>query len=102
MSGNIGDTDVKLVKKQAIGMLKDVKEKLLDESQFKRKYSVLYKTSKGLFDMILHSKNFDEQKLDKMLELVLKIQSGEMSQNKASEEIGYSLAHEYIPQVRNL
>ena len=63
-------------------------------------YSYLYKTSRTLFLLILKEKNVNDtfkQNIKLMLSSISKIQSNEISQNTASEEIGTVLANEYIP-----
>lgn len=70
----------------------------------KNKYNYLHKTSKTLFVFITqetNKKNFSKEifyrKIDEILNLVLKIQKSELTQNEASEKVGVMLANEYIP-----
>lgn len=76
-----------------------------NEEYLQKKYNYLYKTSKTLFNMILKevlSNNFDkekfENKINTMLEYILKIQQKDITTDKASEHIGKIIAKEYIPK----
>lgn len=108
MSSNIHDTDVEVVRRESEEMMNDLQNKV-SVNECERKYSNLYKTSKTLFDMIVEKssqRNFNKEEfklhLSKMLSLISKIQNKQMSQNKASEEIGYVLAKKYIPQLKDI
>lgn len=112
MSENINDTDVFIIKKEAEEMIEEMTEEMksgknTEEEILQEKYSNLFKTSKTLFNRIYKDSNlneFDKVKfnfqLDKMLELVYKIQNSNITQESASEEIGTILAKEYIPQLK--
>lgn len=109
MSGNINDTNVPIIKQQVDDFIKDVLENNSIQAP-EEKYNILFKTSKALFDMIhvdirkqVSSNTFEYDKfmfrLNRFLELVLKIQEKELSQEKASEIVGQDVAQEYIPFV---
>ena len=113
MSENINDTDVFIIKAEANQMIEQmVEERKNNDVNTKKeilqeKYSNLFKTSKTLFNTIYNESsdsNFDKVKfrfrLNKMLELVYKIQNSNITQETASEEIGTILAKEYIPQLK--
>jgi len=111
MSGNINDTNVKLIQKECFNMISDLEKYghniAIYERLLQKKYNNLFTTSKTLFNLILNSfknKNFDKQHfnmmINKMLENITKIQTNQISQHDASVEIGTDLAYKYIPQLK--
>jgi hypothetical protein len=106
MSNNIHDTNIYIVKTQVDEMINDMLvNKITDEECLKEKYQRLYEISKTLFSFIhknITNKKFDkssfEKNLNEMLKLIFKIQKEEITQDKASELVGSSLAQQYIPE----
>lgn len=106
MSNNIHDTKVDKIKTQVYGLLNDIQNGN-DTEQLEEKYNYLYSTSKTLFTFVskeIKKPSFNKQQFDKnldqMLNHILKIQKDELSQNKASENIGKLLAKQFIPQYK--
>lgn len=104
MQNNINNTNVNLLKKQVNDMIDEIYilNIELNIDVLKKKYSDLFYTSKTLFNMITKKEikdlNMFKKNIHKMLELILNIQNGKISQNKASEEIGTLIAKQYIPE----
>jgi hypothetical protein len=106
MSNNIHDTNIYVVKTQVDSMINDMLvNKITDEETLKEKYQSLHQISKTLFTFIhkdITNKKFDktsfEKNLNEMLKLIFKIQKKEITQDKASEFVGNSLAQQYIPE----
>jgi hypothetical protein len=110
-TGNINDTNTGLIRQQAFDLLNFVRRDpiaaaLTNTSQ---KYSILYTTSRSLFNMILKEATttaFNEiefkLKLDSMLLFIEKIQKSQVSQYDASGEIGKMLAYEYIDVIKDV
>ena len=105
MSGNINDTNVSLLKEQVVSFVKDLQDGIY--ANYPMRYPELYTTSKALFDMIDKSVRKDIDKgvfnseqflyrIDSMLNLILQIQEGSVSQDDASKVVGKTLASEYI------
>lgn len=107
MSNNIHDTKVDKIKKQVYDLIDDIKNGEHNTEVLEEKYSYLYSTSKTLFNFVykeVKKPNFNKQQFDRNLEQMLnhivKIQNDELSQNKASENIGKLLAKQFIPQYK--
>lgn len=108
MSNNIHDTNIYVIKTQVDDMIKDILENnIKDKDILESKYDRLFNTSKTLFNRIYKDttqNSFDKdsfyKNLNHMLKLIFKIQKSEISQHKASEEIGTSLAKQYIPSLQ--
>lgn len=119
MSGNIHDTNIKLLDEEIEGMMARIAEIMADGSQhdFRESSQVarslqdqfphLYVTSKTLFGYLLKNygtSRFDEAFFKKTMSLMLgnvkRIQDSNVSQHKASEEVGTHLATTFIPQLR--
>jgi hypothetical protein len=112
MSGNINDTNIKLIKTQTFNLISDLENYAkssrnisIYENILKKKYNYLYNTSKTLFDLILNqykNKQFDKvyfnTMINKMLNYIGEIQNNKISQYDASVKIGTDLAYKYIPQ----
>ncbi len=99
---NIHKTNVNKIKQEVHDLLNDIKTD--PQEDYSRKYKHLYNTSKTLYNFIVKEHNtgkFNQTMLDQMLNRILKIQTNEISQNEASEEIGMSLAKIYIPQYQD-
>jgi hypothetical protein len=102
---NIHETNVTVIREEINNMINELRStESRDESYYQTKYSTLFGTSQTLFKMVLteaRKSNFDHwsffAKLNPMLDLVLKIQNSEISQYKASENIGLLLGKEFIP-----
>lgn len=114
MSGNILDTDINLIKKEALELIIDLdlllenNDEILDfKEEYQKRYSYLYKTSTTLYNFIFdgyNRKNFDKGLFQKnllmMLNSIYKIQTNQMSQHDASVDIGEELASHYIPHLK--
>lgn len=105
-TGNIKDTKVDVIKKEVACLIEDLQNKVTNVN-FEEKYKTLYSTSKSLFNMTLKdgssptfNKTLFNEKLDKMLDYIKKIQQSHITQETASQEIGKVLASEYIPQCK--
>jgi hypothetical protein len=105
-SGNIKDTNVEAIKKEVTLLIEDLQNKVTNII-FEEKYKTLYTTSKGLYNLTMKDgsdPNFDkasfDEKLDKMLYYIKKIQEANITQETASQEIGQILASQYIPQCK--
>jgi hypothetical protein len=105
-TGNIKDTQVELIKSQVNNFISDIQNNVIGVN-FQEKYNILYKTSKSLFDLIIKDAsktNFNralfDEKLDKMLYYIEKIQQSGVTQDLASQKVGEMLASEYIPQCK--
>lgn len=113
MSNNINDTKVDKIKRQVEQFIFDLNyyrsdNKMPPSDFFENKYSYLHSTSNVLFKFIYtnYSKpDFDKKSfhnnLDKMLDYIVKIQKGEISQYDASGIIGTHIAKQYIPQLKD-
>jgi Asp-tRNA(Asn)/Glu-tRNA(Gln) amidotransferase B subunit len=112
-NSDIHKTNVEKIKQDIAELIKELKEtdyiytKTPGDTMFEslqNKYNYLYKTSKTLFAFIVQEanktnfskENFDK-KINEILNLILKIQKSELTQNEASEKVGVMLANEYIP-----
>lgn len=112
MSGNINDTDIHKIKNQVNEMTNEIhqlqnEEKCIEQAYFERKYDILFKTSKTLFNYILKNygtENFNSvffnTTLNMMLSKISAIQNNKVSQEDASVIIGTHLAEKYIPQLK--
>lgn len=106
MTSNIHDTKIHKIKSEVNNLIKELShDTVISAYYLQQKYNYLYTTSKSLFDLILKecmagdfNKDDFDKKLNKMLLLIFKVQSNELTQNQASENIGTILAKEYIPQ----
>lgn len=101
---NIHDTRVELIRSEINNFINDLQTSNNTDNYYQEKYSNLYNTSETLFKMVLteaKKPNFNHwsffAKLNPMLDLILKIQKSEISQYKASENIGVLLGQEFIP-----
>jgi FKBP-type peptidyl-prolyl cis-trans isomerase (trigger factor) len=102
---NIHDTRVELIRSEINNFINDLQTSAVqNDSHYQEKYSNLYSTSQTLFKMVLteaKKPNFNHwsffAKLNPMLDLILKIQKSEISQYKASENVGVLLGQEFIP-----
>ena len=101
---NIHDTNVQAIREEINNMIDEIRSNANSEAYYQTKYSHLYNTSQTLFKMVFteaQKRNFDHwsffSKLNPMLDLILKIQKSEISQYKASENIGLLLGKEFIP-----
>lgn len=102
---NIHDTNVQSIREEINNMIDELRNNANNsESYYQTKYTHLYDTSQTLFKMVFteaQKLNFDHwsffSKLNPMLDLILKIQNSEISQYKASENIGLLLGKEFIP-----
>jgi hypothetical protein len=102
---NIHETNVTAIREEINDMINELRSpESKADSYYESKYNTLYNTSQTLFKMVLTEakrSNFDHwsffAKLNPMLDLVLKIQNSEISQYKASENIGLLLGKEFIP-----
>lgn len=106
---NIDDTNVEKIIKETREMIVEISTTVAtaekNEEYLQKKYNYLYRTSKTLFNMILKevlSNNFNkekfENKINTMLEYIIKIQQKDITTDKASEYIGKIIAKEYIPK----
>ena len=107
MSNNIHDTKVEKIKTQVYNLMEDIKNGERDTELLEGKYSYLFNTSKTLFNLVskeAKKDNFNKQQFDRnleqMLKHIVKIQSDELTQNEASENIGKLLANQFIPQYQ--
>jgi hypothetical protein len=114
MSGNILDTDINLIKKEALELIIDLdllvenNDEILDfKEEYKNRYNYLYKTSTSLYNFIFDgyiNKNFNKDLFQKnlllMLNSIYKIQTNQMTQHSASVDIGEELASHYIPHLK--
>lgn len=107
MSNNIHDTNVNKIKQQVHNLITDINNGEKDTDILESKYNYLYSTSKTLFNFVIKEttkSTFNKQQFDKNLEFMLdnitKIQNSELSQHKASENIGKLLAKQFIPQYK--
>lgn len=107
MSNNIHDTKVDKIKTQVYSLMSDIKNGESESNILEDKYNYLLTTSKTLFNLVCKeakNSNFNKQQFDKnldqMLKHILKIQSDELTQNEASENIGKLLAKQFIPQYK--
>jgi hypothetical protein len=105
-SGNIKDTKVDIIKNEVACLIQDLQNKVINV-KFEEKYKTLYSTSRSLFNLALKdgssptfNKSLFDEKLDKMLDYIKKIQESHITQETASQEIGQVLASEYIPQCK--
>lgn len=113
MSNNIHDTDVKLIKKQVDTFLFDLEyySKGNDTPSidfFKKKFNYLLCTSKSLFNFIYtnypkdnFSKSSFTDNVNKMLDYILQIQQGSISQYDASGHVGSLIGKQFIPQLKD-
>lgn len=102
MSNNIHDTKTELIKEQVSQMILD---NSLSKNDLEKKYAELFNTSPSLFKFVLKeikNDNFNKEEfftnLNKMLDLINKIQKSEVTQHTASEEIGTIFAKKYFPK----
>jgi len=102
MSNNIHNTKISLIKEQVDAMILD---NCLSKNELEKKYSELFKTSPSLFKFVfkeIKNDNFNKEEfytnLNKMLDLINKIQKSEVTQHTASEEIGTIFAKKYFPK----
>jgi bacterioferritin (cytochrome b1) len=106
MSNNIHDTKTALIKEQVESMIQSmIQDNCLSKNELENKYSELFKTSPSLFKFVLKeikNDNFNKEEfftnLNKMLDLINKIQKSEVTQHTASEEIGTIFAKKYFPK----
>ncbi len=110
MSGNINDTNVSLLRSQVSSFVSDLQDGLY--ADYPSRYPELHNTSKALFDMINKSvrKDIDTgvfnseaflYRVDSILNLIQSVQVGELSQTKASEMVGTTLAKEYVDACKD-
>ena len=112
-SNNIHRTNIDRVKEQVKQFLADLDYHKKDPSTmpnkdvFEDRYHYLCKISQTLFNFIHENylnSQFDKtvfkRHLDEMLKYIGKIQTSEITQDKASEIIGTMVAKQYIPQLK--
>jgi hypothetical protein len=106
---SVNDTNVNIIKKECYDLITELKTTEPEINQgieyLEQKYNYLFKTSETLFKLIIKDSlqpNFNyntfENKLNVMLDYILKIQNSNITQNEASEKIGVVVADEYIPK----
>lgn len=107
MSNNINDTNVELLKEEINSLLDTLKknnERISEEREYElsKRYINLYTTSKTLFKFIINNgvkhnnQEFLMKTVNLMLDKIKDIQSGKISQDKASGIIGTHVAKEFI------
>ncbi len=109
MSGNVNDTNTTLIKKQVETFIFDIKyytagNDIPPVDFFKKKFKYLHDTSKSLFKYIYENhqdvlKETFASDINKMLDLILQIQNGNISQYDASAKVGEFIGKKYIPQL---
>lgn len=94
---SIHKTDCKKILKEITEMRDFLTSEASSESTLKQKFSYLNKNYPAIFSKILSDQS--EETYNKcvfMIESVLKVQSGNITQEKASEIVGTDLAEEYV------
>lgn len=114
MSGNIHDTDVKLLGDQVNALLADLDDIIVNgdnisdhEETLKQKYKYIVKTSENLWKLIISqytNSTFNKgeflKNLDMMLSAISDIQRYKITQHDASQNVGETLASQFIPQLK--
>jgi hypothetical protein len=107
MSNNIHDTKVDKIKNQVYDLITDIKNGETNSETLESKYTYLHSTSKTLFNFVCKevkkptfNKHQFDKNLEQMLNNIVRIQTAELSQNEASENIGKLLAKQFIPQYK--
>lgn len=95
---SIEDTNVERLFVEIDSLRKKViEETSVDEEELQKEFEYLYSKYPVLFSKICSDKSEEcYTKIVQMLNFVFQIQKGNISQHKASEEIGTELAEEYI------
>jgi K+/H+ antiporter YhaU regulatory subunit KhtT len=114
MSGNIHDTNVTKLKDEVNNLLTELDEIIANgdsilnyESTLKHKYKYISQTSDNLWKLIIKqytTSNFDKtnflKNLEMMLSAISNIQESKITQHDASQNIGETLASQFIPQLK--
>ena len=114
MSGNIHDTNVTKLKDEVDKLLTELdaiienKDNIVYyEDTLKRKYKYISETSDNLWNLIISqytSSTFNKKiflkNLEMMLSAISNIQQSRITQHNASENIGETLASQFIPQLK--
>lgn len=114
MSGNINDTNVKLLRDQVNALLEDLDDIIAKgdnisnhEDTLKNKYKYIVKTSDNLWKLIISqytNSTFDKtvfmKNLEMMLSAISDIQGLKITQHDASQNVGETLASQFIPQLK--
>jgi hypothetical protein len=114
MSGNIQDTDVNRLKDDINKLLIELDDIITKgdtikyhEDTLKRKYKYIVKTSENLWKLIIDqygnssfNKTLFLTNLGMMLSSILDIQAGKITQHNASQNVGETLASQFIPQLK--
>lgn len=106
MSGNIQDTNVDIIRAQIESFIKDLQDGDFC-TDYPERYKELHETSLALFNMVdktvrnqINIGTFNHtqfvHRVNSMLDLIVGIQDGSVSQHKASEMVGTTLAKEYV------
>jgi len=112
MSNAIHNTNVQKIRDE-ITQLSDILSIgiIKSESVLQNKFSYLFNTSPTLFKFIInnHKQNKEQttqnkeqfnKNIDKMLSLIFKIQTSEITQHDASAIVGQFIGEQYIPQLQ--
>lgn len=114
MSGNIHDTNVTKLKDEVNNLLAELDEIIARrvniinyENTLKHKYKYISQTSDNLWKLIISqytNSNFDKTNFLKNLEMMLSaisdIQVSKITQHDASQNVGETLASQFIPQLK--
>jgi hypothetical protein len=114
MSGNIHDTNVTKLKDEVDNLLTELdaiiesKDNIVYyEDTLKRKYKYISETSDNLWNLIISqyrnsafNKTIFLNNLEMMLSAISNIQQSRITQHNASENIGETLASQFIPQLK--
>ncbi len=114
MSGNIHDTNVTKLKDEVNKLLTELDEiiarrdNILNyEDTLKRKYKYISDISDNLWKLIItqytnstFNKTIFLNNLEMMLSAISNIQQSKITQHNASENIGETLASQFIPQLK--
>jgi len=114
MSGNIHDTNVTKLKDEVNNLLTEL-DAIIEsrdnivyyEDTLKRKYKYISETSDNLWKLIVSqytnstfNKTIFLNNLEMMLSAISNIQQSKITQHNASENIGGTLASQFIPQLK--
>ena len=90
--------DVETIKKNIDAVRQDIALGGTTEEGLKQKYLDFWEQCPTIFTMI-QRKDFDETKMKGMLSLYDRVQSGSVTYEKASQDVGKQLFDEYVKPV---
>lgn len=114
MSGNIHDTNVTKLKDEVRHLLTELDEIIAKrqrienyEEVLKEKYNYITQTSENLWKLIItqytnstFNKDIFLKNLEMMLSAISDIQGSKITQHDASQNVGETLASQFIPQLK--